>query len=324
MHIRYFLIVLLLCSGTLLTAQISGRFYEANWHELDSKLSELGPLGNMVSSKKISQKEVKYDRGLIGFINWFYNNTPDLVEVRSRLEKTFGKKWSMDSVDLGGIYKYNTRLRTKGNLSAELAFSLYRQDIIYKRISFETRTRLDTLDSNKKSHGAFVFQDAIYLRDNLLSVIDFPVTYFFGDVFQFDTVYHNKIARIDTSQHRFATYPYTRMHKYITWFDNDTYSGSYVEECIGKLVKEKRIDLLAGLLYSPNHVFALEAMEALIFLQETEQVGLSDELKGKMEAVRSADIVIMTQHSDVVSHLKYSDLRITTGDIINKFRATKF
>jgi hypothetical protein len=106
---------------------------------------------------------------------------------------------------------------------------------------------------------------------------------------------------------------------YLTWHDLKSYtilsSGPLVP-----FIKAKNTRLLEKLLYSPNYLMAIYAMEGLLFLEATEGEILDNAIHNKMNELRDANIPIIYQSSDVVYHdILYRNLEISTEYIIKRF-----
>jgi hypothetical protein len=81
--------------------------------------------------------------------------------------------------------------------------------------------------------------------------------------------------------------------------------------------------MLYNFLYSPNHIIAIYAYEALVFLKNVKQMSIPLNIEEKMNKIKNSDIRIVCQTSDVIRRgLTYKDLKISKNQIISKFRKT--
>lgn len=107
----------------------------------------------------------------------------------------------------------------------------------------------------------------------------------------------------------------------LNWQDISTYMNDYVVEEIVPVVKNKNITLLEQLLYSPDHILAIYAMEALTFFELSEQQISDDQTRKKMNQIRNSDVLINYQYSDVVRQgLIYKNLNLSNQHLIDKFK----
>ena len=274
---------------------------------------------NYGSSKPALRKKIKYDKKRIYFLNDFYNQDLSTKEIYNRMANFFSHKWSFDTIKLGAVTKYETRIASEGNLEMFISFSTFNDIIVFKRIYFRTQTITDCFQPYQYR---LIQQDLNYLETNIVPLADFPFSNCGHCSFiSSDTVLLDKLKKLTSSQYRFFISPSDNDINNMTWFRTDRYMMDYVVTDISKIVKEVNIKLLLTLLYSPNLILSIYAMEGLTYLIETAQIKIPFNIQQKMEEVKNSDTKIIWQNSDVVhSGLTYKELKISNQNIITKYK----
>lgn len=87
------------------------------------------------------------------------------------------------------------------------------------------------------------------------------------------------------------------------------------------LVKSNQVELLQILLYSPNYYYAINSMEALIFLESKELIQLSPKEQIRISDIKSANQSILKKMSydSYIKVSNYRELRVGDNDIIRKY-----
>lgn len=271
---------------------------------------------NYGTGKKIVKARVKYDIERIGFLNDFYNRDLSKTEIIHQVNKFFKRHWGFDSINLGAFTKYNARIYSEGYLQLHISFSTFNDEIIFKKIYFNTAYFTNCIDPNIP---AISTQDINYLEQYCIPVIDFPVSFSsaYGTYLSCDTLFRYKLSNLQQDQFHFFLSTNEEALNNLSWFEIDTYMLDYIPESVLKL--RDQTALLFQLLYSPNYVLSIYAAEMLIYLKETNQLSLSQQVLDKIEAIRNAAVKIRWQYSDVVkSGVYYKDLGLNTQAILNK------
>jgi len=277
---------------------------------------------NYGSSRPIKKRNIKDDKKWILFLNDFYNKDLSKEEIYRTLKEFFNYKWSYDTSKIGAVTKYQTRVRSEGNLEIFISFSTINNDIVFKKISFGTRTRTDCISPYKYAIGV---QDIKYLKEICIPIIDFPLTYYCGNgEFSCDTVFFNKLKKLSLSEYHFFLSSDDKELNTMTWFGKDTYMMDNVDFSFAEIVKRNNRQLLYELLSSPNYIVSIYAMEGLTFLRETGQIEIPVDIEEKMQKIKNANITITWQYSDVVRQgLTYKDLKVSTYSIVAKYKRSQ-
>ena len=276
---------------------------------------------NFGSSKHISKKRIKYDKYRIAFLNSFYNLDLTQKEIHDQMDKFYRHKWGFDTIKLGAVTKYETRIYSEGNLEMFISFSTYEEKIVFKRIYFRTKTLTGCIQPYQYGISQYDFN---YLESTIIPIADFPFSYCRNcSYISCDTVFLSKLKSNSSSDYYFFSSSNDKEINNLTWFRIDKYMMDYADNDISKFVKERNQELLIKLLYSPNHILSLYAMEGLTYLVETSQIEIPTEIHNKMEQVKNSETKITWQYSDVVKHgLTYKDLKIGKQIILTKFKNT--
>lgn len=271
------------------------------------------------SSTPISKKKAKYDKYQIALLNSFYNKELKSKEIQEEIKKIQTRKPSFDTIKLGAVTKYETRIYSEGNLEIFISFSTYKENIVFKRIFFNTRTSTDCILPFQNGISQHDFK---YLENNVIPLANFP----FSDCrncsyISCDTVFFSKLKDFLSAEHRFFLTQEEEYLNNLTWFKVDTYMLDFAHNDLIEIVEADNQELLLKLLYSPNHILSLYAMEGLIYLNETRKIQLPIDVQQKMEQVKNSDIRINIQYSDVIRRgFTYKDLKINKQKIITKFK----
>jgi hypothetical protein len=88
------------------------------------------------------------------------------------------------------------------------------------------------------------------------------------------------------------------------------------------LIKTGQVALISDLLYSPNYLYAVNAMEAMTYLANENKLVINDSIRTKMESLKSESSIITVQQSFDLYNIVtgYKKLNITTQGVIQKYR----
>ncbi|OQP60789.1 hypothetical protein [Niastella populi] len=88
------------------------------------------------------------------------------------------------------------------------------------------------------------------------------------------------------------------------------------------LIRNGQLALINDLLYSPNYLYAVNAMEAMIYLANENKLVINDSIRTKMELLKQERSVLTVQRtSDVLGIMQgYNELKTTNQQVIQKYR----
>ncbi len=270
------------------------------------------------SSKEASSGQVKADKKLIEFFNGFYNKDLSVDEMTGNLNKSYKNKWKFDITDLGGVKKYETKIAAPGNLTASISFAVFQNAIVFKKIKFETITRTNCISPGQHFTDT---QDLNYLDIFCLPLIDFPLNFFCAKcgAVQSDIIYGEKFKNYQGNEYKLVTADSIRFNEMI-WYAADVYHTDFAEPEFAALAKNHNSYMLLMLLYSPNQIMAINAMEALTFLQATSVINPQPDILQKIEEVKTSPVKIKSQSGDSTKDAQvYKDLNISQEQIVAKY-----
>lgn len=88
------------------------------------------------------------------------------------------------------------------------------------------------------------------------------------------------------------------------------------------LIRTGQLALISDLLYSPNYLYAVNAMEAMTYLANENKLVINDSIRTKMESLKLESSILTVQKTfDLFSTIVgYKGLNITTQQVIRKYR----
>ncbi len=88
------------------------------------------------------------------------------------------------------------------------------------------------------------------------------------------------------------------------------------------LIKNGQLALITDLLYSPNYLYGVNAMEAMIYLANENKLVINDSMRTKMELLKQEKSLLTVQRtSDAYGiYQGYNQLKTTNQQVIDKYR----
>ncbi len=312
----------LIVSGALIChnhALAQSRYYRNNQLEIDKAKSVLSKGCRAYESvKQTSASQLKADKKLIAFLNGFYNNGQSLTAITKELDPFFGRKWKFDTVNLGGCIKYTVPVRSDGNMRATVSFTVFQNEVVYKRINIETIIKTKCVSP---AQDVIDIADINYIDLFCLQTIDFPFSFCAGcGHLECDAINYAKVNIDDASGYKLIPSDSTAIN-HMVWFRNDAYQAQQADPDFVTIANNHNTYLLFRLLYSPNQVAAIYSMEAIIWLQQTGVIKkLPDYVVQKMEDIKNSPIPIALQSGGAVKQsVAYKDLGISVANIVEKY-----
>ena len=299
-------------------ALAQSRFYRNNQLEIDRVKAVLSKGCRAYESvKPASGGQVKADKKLIGLLNEFYNNDLPVDAITKKLEPFLGRKWKLDTINLGGCMKYTIPVRSDGNIKATVYWTVFQNEVVYKRINFETNSGTKCVSP---AQDQIDLVDINYLDLFCLPIIDFPISFCAGcGHVECEAVNYTKIKIDDASGYKLIPTDSISIN-HMVWFRDDTYQTERADSGFVTIANNHNTYLLFRLLYSPNQVAAIYSMEALTWLEKTGVTKMPDYVAQKMEEIRNSTIPIASQYGDVVKKgSTYKELAISTEKIMAKY-----
>ena len=108
-----------------------------------------------------------------------------------------------------------------------------------------------------------------------------------------------------------------------TYLQGSYYHKKAVPEIFMMLVKLKEYGTITNLLYSSNHLMAVNAYEALVYLRSTSALTINSQLEEKMKSIAgsSIEIPVFCGRDCIPTNFSYNTLKISERNIIDKYEA---
>ncbi|MEP6727969.1 MAG: hypothetical protein ABJC98_19255 [Bacteroidota bacterium] len=269
------------------------------------------------SSMQTTENKIRADKKLIAFLNEFYNMDVSADEITKKLNQLYKGKWKLTTTDLGGLKKYEIQISLAGNLKSSIGFSVFQNEIVFKKIFLATETHMSCISPRYELPNT---QDVNYLDIFCLPLIDFPMVFCAKcEAAQSDTTFSAKLKSYTARDYKLFSVDSLRINE-MTWYADDTYYTDDVEKEILVLAENHNTNMLFTLLYSPNQIVAINSMEAVVFLQASGIINLQADIQQKIEQIQTSDTKINWQSSNAErSSSTYKELNISKEKILDKF-----
>jgi len=108
-----------------------------------------------------------------------------------------------------------------------------------------------------------------------------------------------------------------------TYLQASSYHNKVVPELFTILVKLKEYGTITSLLYSPNHLIAVNAYESLVYLRSSKAMEINSQLEGKMKSIAgsSIEIPVFCGRDCIPTNFPYNTLKISERNIYDKYEA---
>lgn len=294
---------------------------QKNLHYLDSieqiqKIIECE--GPATYTDKYRTKELKKDIDIIKVINAVFNNCNLVTHFNRELKKMPAVQVS-EVESSKGLLKNRHVIISSSYLYIKLDIDAVDDRIIRKQCSFYTKTK-----GNCTITGLRIL-DFNLLKKFLLSEIDFPIRTIDRRLI-IATGFLESNLGIVASKHRDFLFATSKPANedwvnsiIINQYNSDSsccYSYTKAPKSFIALIKNGKEDLIKDLLYSPNYFYAVNAMEAIIYLSSINRISIDDSIRKKIESLKQGNFPITVRNEDVYrtfdghANLKMSDERI--------------
>lgn len=268
---------------------------EVGFQKLDSVLTAIKSFcPDYGSSKEIKKKMIRRDKKIIMFLNHFYRDDFTLEQIKEETVAKFRSMWyESNKKEIGNVTHYEQQLRSDGNLKVFVHIATFNDEIVFRQIHIETSTQLDC----KKPYEPYVsWYDIPYLQHYCLPLLRFPITLFetFPAIIA-DTTTAKYLDKVDVHYKPLLFGDSARYFNQLTWNSITSYTLGLKESPLKFYVALSNTELLEKLLYSPNHIIAIYAYEAL----KNRIDNLSDETKIQMNLVLNSPVKIHWWSGDV-------------------------
>jgi hypothetical protein len=301
------------------------RFYVSNVKRLDSFTLFLKTYCDSVKPVTLTNKSVKQDKENLFYISKLYNASMSYKEfLRDADKNDLVQSQNMQAGIIG--FKEFKIDENAGYLATDIWLTVIDDKIIYKRFVIKNTAKRKCASAN---NATIPFFDFVYFK-KLVNVIDFPVYSCANcDSLVVDTLYQSLFNEAGQKNAAYKFMPDVNNQRLKDLLFTATYlqAGSYHnKEADGlfiQLLKLKEYSTIASLLYSPNHLMAVNAYEALVYARSTRATEISPQLEEKMKSIAGspAEIPVFCGRDCKPTTYAYSTLKISERNIYDKYDA---
>lgn len=310
---------------TTTTAQ--SRFYAKNVKKIDSFNLFLRTWCDSVKPITITDKSVKQDKENLRYISKLYNtNMSYSAFLRDADRNDLVQSHAMQA-GLIGLNEFKID-EQHGYLSIDIWLTVIDDNIIYKKFVIGNTAKRKCASGS--GNDPIPFFDYVYVKKELVNEIDFPIAGCANcDSMVVDTLYEglfNKMAQ-KYPAYKFNPDALDQLLKdqvfKTTYFQADSYHNNEADELFVRLIKLKAYETLNSLLYSPNHLMAVNAYEALVYLRSTRALEINAQQEEKMNGIAAAktEIPVYCGRDCKPENYPYGTLKISERNIYDKYEA---
>ncbi|MCS3798976.1 hypothetical protein [Niastella sp. OAS944] len=282
---------------------------------------------SMVYPASYKMKSLKKELPVIGVLNSFFDSTFEVDQVSDKLKKIRYAKVSKTETEIGLIKVIDININGS-YLHAKVTLDCIGNSVIRKKCILSSHTEARCGLYGNRIPDFKLFKTFVVPKlQFLIKVIDY------SEIIATSFLQNNlvKVAEI-YKDYRFNI-PSDKAKK-DDWINNILYNQynsdkaccySYVQapKDFVALIKNGQIALICDLLYSPNYLYAVNAMEAMIYLANENKLVINDTIRAKMESLKLEKSTMTVQRSfDTFKIVRwYNELKTTDNQVIQKYRA---
>jgi hypothetical protein len=317
------LVLVLFCQmAAAQTSTTQSKFYASNVKRIDSFNLFLKTYCDSVKPVTITNKSVKQDRENLRYISKLFNTAMSYKEFLSDADKNDLVQSHAIQAGLIGLNEFKIDEQT-GYLSIDIWLTVIDDKIIYKKFV------IGNVAKRKCATGDPIpFFDYVYLKKELLNDIDFPIGGCANcDSLVIDTLYESEFneAAQKYPDYRFIPDAADQQLKdqlfTATYFQPGSYHNKEAPGLFVQLVKLKEYETISSLLYSPNHLMAVNAYEALVYLRSTRVLEINSQQEQKMNniSISKVKIPVFCGRDCKPANYPYGTLKISERNIYDKY-----
>ncbi len=303
----------------------SDDFYNENLSRIDAYIN--GPVrtygceGGMTFPSKYKASKVSADRRIMSFVNNLFNDKTIKSDVEEGLSRVKKKGIPIKTVQ-NGLIESNDITILGTYLWVNVKFDFIDNVLIRSKITMRTNTH-GKCGSHTHLLDFKVIRD-FFVRDAKML---FNVGY---DEMASDTIYSDNLSSLARKRNDYKfSIPGSNTEEWVNkilvkQYQTDS-SGAYdyakAPRSFVMLIKENRIEVVKDLLYSPNYVTSVNAMEATLYLKSIGKLQLSTELNNRITQIKNGSFTIMQQGAPDVLYKRegYKELQMTDEKAIRKY-----
>jgi len=303
----------------------SFNYYRENLNRIDEYIN--GPLKlysceeGMTFPNTYNGSKIRSDLRMITFVNTLFNDRTTKADVDNGIIRIRKKAVPIVKSFNGLIESYDFTVLGK-YLWINVKLDFIDSVLVRSKVTLRTTTQ-GKCGSHDHLLDFKVVRDFFIREANMVYTVGY-------DEMTSDTIYSTNLVSL--AQKRIAykfNIPGSNVESWINEIfikqyqvdSADVYNYMKAPSSFVMLIKENKTDIIKDLLFSPNYVTSLNAMEALLFLASTRQVQLSSELIDRITQIKNGSSLIMQQGAPDVYYKRkgYKDLQMTDERVIKKY-----
>ncbi len=321
-----FIIVLFSYTGQAQSmANAQSRFYVKNVKRIDSFNLFLKTYCDSVKPITITNKSVKQDKENLRYISRLFNSGMSYQQFLRDADKNDLVQSHAMQAGLVKLYEFEID-ENAGYLSIDIWLTVIDDRIIYKKFVINNTAKRKCAAGN----DPIPFFDYVYVKKELVNEIDFPI---YGcancDSLVVDTLSQLLFDEMAQKYPAFKFIPDVADPQLkdqlftATYFQPGSYHNKEVPALFVQLVKLKEYETIQSLLYSPNHLMAVNAYEALVYLRSTRALEINSQVNEQMNsiAISKVDIPVFCGRDCKPANYAYNTLKVTERNIYDKYDA---
>ncbi|MCS3796042.1 hypothetical protein [Niastella sp. OAS944] len=319
-----YLLILSLATNAQTASGTQNRFYAKNVKRIDSFILFLKTYCNSVKPVTITNKSVKQDKENLRYVSKLYNMDMQYKEFVQDADKNDLVQSQNMQAGIIGLKEFKID-ENAGYMATDIWLTVIDDKIIYKKFVIKNTAKRKCAVENT----TIPFFDFVYLK-GLVNDVDFPV---YGcancDSLVVDTLYQSLFNEAEQKYTAYKFMPDVTNRQLkdeiftATYLQAGSYHNKEADGLFIQLLKLKEYATISSLLYSPNHLMAVNAYEALAYLRSTRAFDINSQLEEKMKSIASSpvEIPVFCGRDCKPTNFPYSTLKITERNIYDKYDA---
>lgn len=319
------ILVVILFSEAAQAQTVAGsqsRFYAMNVKRIDSFNLFLKTYCDSVKPVTITNKSVKQDRENLRYISSLSNTAMTYKEFLRDADKNDLVQSHAMQAGLIGLNEFKIDEQT-GYLSIDIWLTVIDDKIIYKKFVIGNIAKRKCATDNTP----IPFFDFVYLK-GMAKDIDFPIDGCANcDSLVIDTLYESVFNEVAQKYPAYKFIPEAANQQLkdqlftATYFQPGSYHNKEAPGLFVQLVKLKEYETISSLLYSPNHLMAVNAYEALVYLRSTRELEINSQLEEKMDSIAGSkvEVPVYCGRDCKPANYPYGTLKISERNIYDKY-----
>lgn len=282
--------------------------------------------GTITFPQKYKSSKIKSDAFIASFINNAISNKITSSDIDARLKKVGKKKAVIIKESITGLIQ-TKEILLKGNyLRANIILSFIGDRAVRNKVKLVTLTHAKCGVYNNSMLDFKVIREYFTKDAKVLFVVGY-------DELTSDTIYSDNLTALSGQQKEYKfSIPGSSTESWVNEIftkqyqtdETGAYNYSQAPKDFVRLIKENKIAEVKDLLFSPNYVTSVNAMEALLYLSSVNKVQLTTELNDRITQIKNGSFIIMQQGAPDVFYTRkgYKELQTTDEKVIKKYSSS--